>query len=71
MKVENVKLRSCFLQYNERKFEIALDNVTFVSFFWINLININKALMNGFMIGNEGLLIKLTKGETKLVLDQR
>jgi hypothetical protein len=27
--------------------------------------------MNGFMNGNEVLLINLTKGETKLVLDQR
>jgi hypothetical protein len=27
-------------------------------------------MMDGFMIGNEGVLIKLTKGETKLVFDQ-
>jgi hypothetical protein len=38
---------------------------------WINSLSINNAVMNGFMIGNEGLLIKLTKGETKLVFDQR
>jgi hypothetical protein len=28
------------------------------------------AMMNGFMIGNEGVMIKLTKGETTLVFDQ-
>jgi hypothetical protein len=38
---------------------------------WINSLSINNAVMNGFMIGNEGLLIKLTKGETTLMLDQR
>jgi hypothetical protein len=27
--------------------------------------------MNWLMIGNEGMMIKLTKGETKLVLNQR
>jgi hypothetical protein len=27
--------------------------------------------MNAFIIGNEGVLIKLTKGETMLVFDQR
>jgi hypothetical protein len=38
--------------------------------FRINLFSMNKSLKNGFMIGNEGVLIKLTKGETKLVFDQ-
>jgi hypothetical protein len=31
----------------------------------------NKALKNWIMIGNEVVLIKLTKGETKLVFNQR
>jgi hypothetical protein len=29
------------------------------------------ALTNGFLIRNEGVMIKLTKGETKLMLNQR
>jgi hypothetical protein len=37
----------------------------------INLFIINKDLMNGFMIGNKGVLIKLTKGETTLVFNPR
>jgi hypothetical protein len=31
---------------------------------------INESLMNGLMIGNEGVLIKLTKRETTLVFNQ-
>jgi hypothetical protein len=65
------KLRSCVLQCGGRKLEITLENVKFVPELWINLFSINKALTNGFMIGNDGVLIKLTKGETKLVFDQR
>jgi hypothetical protein len=38
--------------------------------FRINLLSINKAFMNEFMIGNEGLLIESTKGKTTLVLYQ-
>jgi hypothetical protein len=38
---------------------------------WINIFSINKALINGFMIGKEGMLIKLTKGETMIALDER
>jgi hypothetical protein len=38
---------------------------------WINLFSINKALMNGFVIGNEGVLINSTRGEKKIVFNQR
>jgi hypothetical protein len=38
--------------------------------FWINLVSINKDLMNGLMIENESVLIKLTNGETTLVFNQ-
>jgi hypothetical protein len=70
MKAEKVgKLRRC--TFNAiRKFESTLENVNFVPDLWINLFRINKAMMNGFIIGNEGVLIKLTKGETALVFDQ-
>jgi hypothetical protein len=69
LKAEQVrKLRSCVLQCDVIIFEIKLD-VNFVVELWINIFRINKALMNGFMIGNEGVLIKLTKVETKLMLD--
>jgi hypothetical protein len=65
------KLRSCVIQCYGRNFEIKFENVKFAPDLWINLFSINKALMNVFMIGNEGLLIKMTKGETSVVFDQR
>jgi hypothetical protein len=34
---------------------------------WINLLRTNKDLINGFMIESKDVLVKLTKGETKLV----
>jgi hypothetical protein len=72
MKTENfVKLRNCVLQCYGRKFEITVENVKFVPGLLINLFRINKAQIKGFMIGNEGLMIKLTKGGTTLVFDQR
>jgi hypothetical protein len=64
------KLRSDVLQCDGRKFEITLGNVNFVLDLWIKLFSFSKALMNGFMIGNEGELIMLTKGGTKLVSNQ-
>jgi hypothetical protein len=48
-----------------------LENIECVPDLWINLFSSNKTLMKGFMIENEGVLIKLTKGETKLVFDQQ
>jgi hypothetical protein len=42
-----------------------------VYYIWNNIFRINKALTNGFMIGNEGVLIELTKGETKHEFKQR
>jgi hypothetical protein len=51
--------RSCFLEREREKFEITLENVKFV------------ALMNGFMIENEGVLIKFTKVESKLEFYKR
>jgi hypothetical protein len=65
------KLKSCVLQCDERKFETILENIEFLSDLWINLFSVYKALINGIMIGNEGLFIKLTKGETTPVFDQR
>jgi hypothetical protein len=64
------KLRSYGIQCYGRIFKITVENVKIVPEFWIILFSINKALMNVFMIGNEGVLIKLTKGETTLVFDQ-
>jgi hypothetical protein len=70
-KAEKVgKLRIYILQCDGRKFEIKHDNVKFVPVLWINLSSISKSLTNGFMIGNEGALIKLTNGEMKLVFNQ-
>jgi hypothetical protein len=71
MKAEKVgKIRICVIQCNGRKFQITIENVKFMPDLWVNLFSINKVLMNGFMIGNEGVLIKLTKGETMLVFNQ-
>jgi hypothetical protein len=64
------KLRSCILQWTGRKFEITLENVQFLTDILINLFNINKILMNGFMIGNEDVMINLKMGETTLVFNQ-
>jgi hypothetical protein len=62
MKSEKVgKLRSCVLQCDGRKFEITIENVKLVPYLWIYLFSINKALTNGLMIRNEGVLINLTK----------
>jgi hypothetical protein len=67
IKTEKIsKLRICIVQYDERKFKITLENVKLVPDLWVNLFRINKALMNGLIIGNESALIKLTKGEIKL-----
>jgi hypothetical protein len=73
MKAEQVgKLRSCVLQCGGRKFEITSENIEVMPDLWINLFINNKALMYGFiMVGNEGVLLKLTKEETTLLFDQR
>jgi hypothetical protein len=59
------KLRSCVVKYDGRKHKVTLKNVKFVPDLWISLLLIYKV-----MIGNEGLLIKLANGETKLVFNQ-
>jgi hypothetical protein len=69
-RLKRLKKIRCLLQFDGRKFEITLENVKFVPNLWINLFSFNKALMYGFKLRYEGVLINLTKVETKLVFDQ-
>jgi hypothetical protein len=47
-----------------------LQDVKYVPELWVNLFSINKALKNGFKIGNDGIVIHLTKGNTTLSFDR-
>jgi hypothetical protein len=49
--------------------DIMLTKVKYIPELWVNLFLIGKALKNGFNIGNEGIKIHLTKGNTKMVFD--
>ena len=54
----------------ERTFQIVLQEVKFVPELWVNLFSMNKALKNGFKIGNDDIIIHLSKGSTTLSFDR-
>jgi hypothetical protein len=47
-----------------------LDNTMFAIELWINLLGIGKALQKGFNLGNDGEVIKLTKGSVTLKFNE-
>jgi hypothetical protein len=44
--------------------------VKYVPEHWVNLLSINKALKNGFKIGNDGIIIHLAQRSTTLSLNK-
>ena len=63
-------LRCDVEQVNGKTFQVVLQDVKYVPELWVNLFSINKALKNGFKIGNEGIIIHLTKGNATLTFDR-
>ena len=63
-------LRCTVQQKNGEKFVVVLENVKYVPDLWVNLFSINKALKNGFKIGNEDVVLKLMKGKTTMYFDR-
>ena len=47
-----------------------LQEVKFVPELWVKLFSISKALKNGFKIGNDDIIIHLSKGSTTLSFDR-
>jgi hypothetical protein len=47
-----------------------LQEVKFVPDLWLNLFSINKDLKNGFKIGNEYIIIYLSKSSTTLTFER-
>ena len=64
------KLRCNVEQVNGKIFQVVLQDVKYVPELWVNLFSINKALKDGFKIGNDGIVIHLTKGSTTLSFDR-
>ena len=63
-------LRCKVQQGNGEKFVVVLQNVKFVPNLWANLVNISKALKNGFILGSEDVVMKLMKGNTTIYFDR-
>ena len=63
-------LRCNVEQVNGKTFQVVLQEVKFVPELWVNLFSINKALKNGFKIGNDDIIIHLSKGSTTLSFDR-
>jgi hypothetical protein len=57
------------IQNDGRKFAVSLKNVKFIPGIWSNLFNLNKALMNGFTLANDGVIVSLTKKHVTLTFD--
>jgi hypothetical protein len=55
-------------QLDGRKFVVSLKNVKFVPRICSNLFSLNKALMNGFTLANDGVIVSLTKKHVTLSL---
>jgi hypothetical protein len=56
-------------QLDGRKFVVSLMNVKFVPGICSNLFSLNKALMNGFTLANDGVIVSLTKKLVTLTFD--
>jgi hypothetical protein len=52
-----------------RKFVVSLKNVKFVPEICSNLFNLNKALMNGFTLANDGVIVGITKKHVTLTFE--
>jgi hypothetical protein len=63
------KLRRTIIQRNRESMDVVLTDVKYVPGLWVNLFSIGKALSSGFQIGNNGLMIHLTKGVFKMSFD--
>ena len=58
------------MQGDGHSFEVTLTDVKFVPELWINLFSIGKVLSNGFQIGNDGIKIRVSKGNFHLCFDK-
>jgi hypothetical protein len=57
----------CYVeQVDGKTFQVVLQGVKYLPKLWVNLFSISKALKRGFMIGNDGIIMHLTKGNTIL-----
>jgi hypothetical protein len=56
-------------QLDGRKFVVSLKNIKFVPGICSNLFSLNKALMNGFTLANDGVIVSLTKKQVTLTFD--
>jgi hypothetical protein len=56
-------------QLDGRKFVVSLKNVKFVPGIQSNLFSLNTALMNGFTLANDGVIVILTKKHVTLTFD--
>jgi hypothetical protein len=64
------KLRCGILQNNGEKLTVTLENMKYVPELWINLFSIREALKNGFILSNDGKIIKLSKLNMTLTFDK-
>jgi hypothetical protein len=56
-------------QLDRRKVVVSLKNIKFVPGICSNLFSLNKALMNGFTLANDGVIVSLTKKHVTLTFD--
>jgi hypothetical protein len=57
------------IQLDARKFVVSLKNVKLVTGICSNLFSLNKALMNGFTLANDGVIVSFTKKHVTLTFD--
>jgi hypothetical protein len=71
MEATKIGSLSCNVEeVNGNTFQILLQEVKFVPELWVNLFSINKVLKNGCKIGNEDIIIHLSRGSTTLPFDR-
>jgi len=58
------------IQKDGTTFDIKLLDCRYVPELWVNLFSVGKALQKGFKIGNEGMILTLTKGNLILKFDR-
>jgi hypothetical protein len=67
--MQDWKLSFEVTQIDGRNFVVSLKNVKFVPEICSNLFSLNKALMNGFILANDGVIASLTKKQVTLIFD--
>jgi hypothetical protein len=67
--MQDWKLYCEVTQLDGRKFIVSLNNVKFVPEICSNLFRLNKALINGFTLSNDGAIVSLTKKYVTLTFD--